>query len=54
VEYKAVALAALLVAATEGISPQLLVDPKGISVSKISRVADQLVSAVVGTDNYDK
>jgi len=51
-EYQNVgALAALLVGASEGVGLQLLIDSKGISVTKISEVAEQLVSAVVGASD---
>lgn len=51
IEYENIdSMAALLVGASEGIGMQLIIDPKGISVPKISKVADQLISALIGPD----
>lgn len=41
-------LAALLVSASEGASIQWFIDPSGISLAKLARLANQLIESVVG------
>ena len=51
VEYENIdALAAFLVGASEGVGLQLIIDSRGISVPKVSKVADQLINAIIGPD----
>lgn len=44
-------LAALLVSASEGLCQQVLIDPKGTSITKVSEVAEQLIKALVDADD---